>query len=139
MAQAGPSIVSATYHGDEEGSGSVREAKSGVACDLYVTASTSTVTSHQACEYETARMSEEQIKAAIEMSRGQGWSELAHGGQASAAGSSSHDQETRVIWAELKRRYPRTFKDMGEEVELGREANCGGRPSPHLRILLVWT
>lgn len=84
---------------------------------VIVSASTAS-SSHESCEYETARMNEVQIKVAAEMSREQGWSELTHGDQAS---SSSHDEDTRDIWNELTRSYPSAVQaDVGERLELGR-------------------
>ncbi|KAG0557509.1 hypothetical protein KC19_11G136300 [Ceratodon purpureus] len=87
---------------------------------LYVTASASMASpsQNQSLEYKTARI--------IEKSREQGWSELKDGCHDNAVGS-SHDQDTQVIWSELKRWYPRTFQDMGERVELGQLIAEGGQ------------
>jgi serine/threonine protein kinase len=119
MAQAESSIVSVT-HGGEDGGVPAKEAYSSKVADdkLYVTAPTSMAScSHESLEAKTARM--------IEKTREQGWSELTDRGH-NAVGSCGHDQATRAIWEELKRWYPRRFRD-DVEVELGRLIGEGGQ------------
>ena len=84
--------------------------------------------SHQSgLKVATEGMSEEEIAAAIEMSRVQGWSELKDGGQDGAAISSQADTDA-AIWEELKRNYPGVFWDLCEgELQLGRVIAEGGQ------------
>jgi serine/threonine protein kinase len=133
MGQAGSSDVLARSGGGvvgAGGSGSAASHSSGDAPggDEFVTAmSAPSSVSSEACEYVTARMSEVQIRDAIETSKVQGWSELRDGGPQGATASGRAEDDARV-WKELKRRYPRTFMDFPEGIlKLGRMIAEGGQ------------
>ncbi|KAG0603686.1 hypothetical protein M758_10G113200 [Ceratodon purpureus] len=106
----------------------VQEASSSVAHDECVTISASILTSSQGGECMTAGMSEEEIQASIETSKVQGWSELKQRSDDGAA-PSGHAQENRVIWEQLKKQYPGSFRDFDEDgiLKLGRRIAEGGQ------------
>jgi serine/threonine protein kinase len=77
--------------------------------------------SSDACEYEM------QIRDAIETSKVQGWSELRDGGPQGATASGRAEDDARA-WEELKKRDPRTFRDLEEgDLKLGRMIAEGGQ------------
>ncbi|KAG0558356.1 hypothetical protein KC19_10G022200 [Ceratodon purpureus] len=79
-------------------------------------------------KFATESMSEEEITAAIEVSRVQGWSELKDGCQDGVA-LSCHGDSDAAIWEELKRSHPSVFVDFreGGELQLGRVIAEGGQ------------
>ncbi|KAG0504383.1 hypothetical protein KC19_N038200 [Ceratodon purpureus] len=129
MSQAEASDITSSCSADAGGTTPATEASSSVAGDGYVTASSASIlTSSLDGEYMTAGMSEEQIQAAIETSKVQGWSELKQRSDDGVA-PSGHAQENRVIWEQLKEQDPRVFRDFGEDMslKLGQRIAEGGQ------------